>query len=121
MRNNTTLIGRWTFDGLGGPWDETENWQKIEFHGGAKLTHRGLELKSNQWARVVPSENATFDIKEKTLISWIILDDLSESNTGGSALTLDSKEEDKFDGIIFGERSNNTWMAGSNQGHRWSD
>lgn len=38
------LIARWTFAGLGGPWDETENWQKVELRDNARLTHRGLEL-----------------------------------------------------------------------------
>ena len=54
-RNIMTLIARWTFAGLGGPWDETELWQSVEFPGAAntaRLTHRGLELKKDGWARV---------------------------------------------------------------------
>ncbi len=112
-----SLVARWTFAGMSGPWDETENWQSLKFNGGAKLTHRGLELKKGAWAKVELEPTAKLpgeEINEKTLISWVILDDLSNNKPAGSVLTLDSKTRDQFDGIVFGEMGANTWSAGSN-------
>jgi hypothetical protein len=120
-----TLIGRWTFAGLGGPWDETENWQELELFEDARLTHRGLELKQGGWARVRPDidkfkKEKIKEVKQKTLISWIILDDLSQKRPGGSALTLAAIQTDKFDAIVFGEEFKSrdlTWTVGSS-GHK---
>jgi hypothetical protein len=119
-----TLIARWTFAGRGGPWDETEAWQSVEFPGAAntaKLTHRGLELKKDGWACVRPAPGKMFTIKDKTLIAWLILNDLSDKQPAGSALTLDSIKQDMFDGIVFGEQAPATWMAGSNRRARWAE
>lgn len=108
------LIARWTFAGMGGLWDETENWQKAELLDNARLTHRGLELpKSGGWARVRPAPGVEINLTKKTLISWVILDDLTDKKPGGSALTLDAIQEDNFDGIVFGELADVAWMAGS--------
>lgn len=107
------LLGRWTFSGLGGPWDETENWQSVEFFGAAGLTHRGLELKQGGWARVRMAPGSRVKITQKTLIAWIVLDDLANKRPAGSAMTLDSLTIDRFDGIVLGERSDATWAAGS--------
>jgi sucrose-6-phosphate hydrolase SacC (GH32 family) len=46
---------------------------------------------------------------EKTLVSWITLDNLTQQ--GGSALTI--QRGDKFDAIVFGEKEPGRWMAGS--------
>lgn len=112
-----SLVGRWTFAGMSGPWDETENWKALKFNKGAKLTERGLELKGGAWAKVELDGEAMFpnsQIKEKTLISWVIMDDLKNTKPAGSILTLDSKTRDQFDGIIYGEGGPSTWTAGSN-------
>lgn len=113
-----SLIARWTFAGLGGPWDETEQWQSVQFFGAARLTHLGLTLEKGGWARVRPASNASFNITQKTLIAWLILDDLTEKRPAGSALTLDTVNGDQFDGIVFGERQNATWSAGSSSYQR---
>jgi hypothetical protein len=110
-----SIIGRWTFAGLGGPWDETELWQSVEFIGNARLTHRGLELRKDGWARVRPAPGANFNIGQKTLIAWLILDDLTDKRPAGSVLTLDTIQRDEFDGIVFGERQDATWEAGSSR------
>ena len=47
---------------------------------------------------------------EKTLVSWVTLDEGEYS--AGTALTLQRGPE--FDGIVFGEVREKTWMAGSN-------
>ncbi len=50
-------------------------------------------------------------LKDKTLISWVSLDNLTQQ--GGSALTLDGGGG-IFDGIVFGEKEQGKWMSGSN-------
>jgi len=49
-------------------------------------------------------------IRDKTLVAWVSLADLSQR--GGSALTLIDDRE-RFDAIVFGERAPRRWMAGS--------
>ena len=46
---------------------------------------------------------------EKTLVSWVMMQD--RKIKAGSILTL--QEENKFDGIIFAEKMDDKWMAGS--------
>ena len=46
---------------------------------------------------------------DKTLVSWVCLANTTQQ--GGSALTIQS--DDRFDGIVFGERAVGKWMAGS--------
>ncbi len=46
---------------------------------------------------------------EKTLVSWVMMQD--RNIKAGSILTL--QEENKFDGIIFAEKMDDKWMAGS--------
>jgi len=47
---------------------------------------------------------------DKTLVSWVTLDNTTQQS--GSALTIQAG--DKFDGIVFGEKAEGKWMAGSN-------
>ena len=51
---------------------------------------------------------------EKTLVSWVHLED--ESVRAGSILTLQNGSE--FDGIVFGELMAGKWMAGSDNWKR---
>jgi hypothetical protein len=53
------------------------------------------------------------DIKEKTLISFLKINSLSDPRPAGSALTIDALNTDNFDALVFGERRDNTWMVGS--------
>jgi sucrose-6-phosphate hydrolase SacC (GH32 family) len=52
-------------------------------------------------------------IQDKTLVAWVALANLEQR--GGSVLTIDSKADfgAPFDGIVFGELTAATWMAGS--------
>lgn len=50
-------------------------------------------------------------IVEKTLVSWLYLDNLNVQS--GSALTLDQVSTDNFDAIVNGEQQYHRWMAGS--------
>jgi sucrose-6-phosphate hydrolase SacC (GH32 family) len=47
---------------------------------------------------------------DKTLVAWVTLANTTQQ--GGSALTI--QQDDKFDGIVFGEKQAGKWMAGSN-------
>jgi len=49
-------------------------------------------------------------IRDKTLVAWVYLADLTQR--GGSVLTLIDDEE-RFDAIVFGEKVPGKWMAGS--------
>ena len=59
------------------------------------------------------------DIEEKTLASWAIMDNLDVQK--GSILTIDRLSDPTFDTIVFGERQNRRWMAGSGWFHRMKD
>ncbi len=48
-------------------------------------------------------------ITDKTLVVWCSIDNLEQR--GGSALTLE--QNDRFDGLVFGEVAPRAWMAGS--------
>ena len=50
---------------------------------------------------------------DKTLVSWVILDD--KKVKAGSVLTI--QEGIEFDGIVFAEKMDGKWMAGS---HNWA-
>lgn len=54
-------------------------------------------------------------IGDKTLVAWVALADLEQR--GGSALTI-IDEEERFDALVFGERSPGKWMAGSDHFRR---
>jgi beta-fructofuranosidase len=58
------------------------------------------------WAQSVPDKL----LNDKTLVAWVALADLNQQ--GGSAITLDDGSG-HFDGIVFGEKVNKRWMAGS--------
>lgn len=51
---------------------------------------------------------------DKTLVAWVTLDTLDQS--GGSVLTLQREEE--FDAIVYAERAERRWMAGSDMFNR---
>ncbi len=48
----------------------------------------------------------------KTLAAWVQLSDLNQS--GGGVVSLQSADGNQFDAIVFGERSPQEWMSGSN-------
>ena len=54
-------------------------------------------------------------INDKTLVSWIYLNSVTQQ--GGSVLTLENPN-DQFDGIVLGEVVPKKWMAGSNGWNR---
>ena len=107
------LLGWWLFDSEK---DEMGNWDDIALHG-AELEDGQLVVETGKWAHAL--EYTGPDIEEKTLMSWVALDNLAA--TEGSALTLDKETEDQFNGIVYAERQPNQWMSGSSWFHRTED
>jgi len=62
-----------------------------------------------------PATNSALDLTDKTLVAWAYPGNLTQR--GGSLLTL-IDEWERFDAVVFGERSLGKWMAGSDFFHR---
>jgi hypothetical protein len=105
------LIGEWCFFSATPTQERTGRWSALEPMDGARLSPAGLVLTGGGWARVRGYSGAA--LRQKTLVVWLRLDSLDEARPAGSAMTVDSQAGDPFDGIVFGEREDRTWMAGS--------
>jgi hypothetical protein len=113
------LVHQWTFqdgtakDSVGGANGTLINGAAIVSQGG----RIGLQLDGiNDYMRTSTIPNA---ITEKTLVAWVKLDNLTQQS--GGVLTLENPTgADTFDSIVYGERTANQWMNGSN-GHVRSD
>lgn len=113
-----TLIAQWSFTSPRPAQDRSSHWGPLELVNGAQLTRDGLKLANGAHARASNYQGAP--IADKTMIVWLKLDGL-EARPAGSAMTLDSRTGDQFDGIVLGERQDRTWMAGSNNFVRTQD
>ena len=56
-----------------------------------------------------PRAAAPAVLEDKTLVAWVRLDNLDQSGSGVLAI----QDGDEFDAIVFGERVQGRWMAGS--------
>lgn len=109
-----TPIGYWNFTKRSPFQGRSPNWQATDYQG-ATLQDGGLKVSTNQYA-VVTGYSGSNAVTDKTLVAWLRLGNLSAR--GGSALTLDSKSIDQFDGLVFAEKTANEWYLGSNGGSR---
>jgi len=114
------LVGHWTFDG-GSLADETGNFGDLVLQGTATLTDGSLRVTgagtaATGWAATTGASGVA--IADKTMVSWITLETLSDVAVAGSAMSLDSLSVDQFDGIVFAERDANRWMNGSSNFNR---
>ncbi len=110
------LVGHWTFDEGAELADLTGNWGDITLNG-ATITDGQLDVGPGEWA--FATEYSGPNITEKTMVSWLSMDDLSV--LAGSAMTLDKISEDEFDAMVFGERIPQNWMNGSSFFRRTTD
>ena len=110
------LVGHWTFEKDVELQDLTGNFVDITLMG-AEIADGQLDIDINKWA--IASGYDGPDIEDKTLVSWVIMDDLNVQK--GSILTIDRLSDPTFDAIVFGERQNHRWMAGSGWFHRTQD
>jgi len=110
------LVGHWTFEKGVELEDITGNFADITLMG-AEIKDGQLNVDPGKWAIASGYDGA--DIEEKTLVSWAIMDNLDVQK--GSILTIDRLSDPTFDAIVFGERQNRRWMAGSGWFHRTQD
>lgn len=88
----------------------------IQLKGNAKIQDGALVLDGNSWGE---TKNLGLDLKEKTLEVLVSLSDLNQK--GGGAMTVQDSPGVIFDSIVFAERANQEWMAGSNNFARTQD
>ena len=105
-------IGRWEFDG-----DLKDGIGKADGQsfGGAKVVNGVLVLDGRD--DFVKTGILPFDLREKTLETWVKLANLNQR--GGGAMTVQTPGGGVFDSIVFGEREAKRWMAGSNSFARY--
>ena len=72
--------------------------------------HKALPCQLVLAIGAVLTLSAAPDIRDKTLVAWVIPDSLAQR--GGSVLTIE-KAGGVFDGIVLGEIAPGKWMAGS--------
>lgn len=108
------LVGWWKFDDAT---EETGNWGDVAFHGGSEIKNGELVVDINKWAHSLDYTGDT--IVELSLVTWVSLESLNKTN--GSALTLDKVDADQFCAIVWAERVNRQWMAGSSHFRRTAD
>ena len=111
-----TLLGHWTFEPGVELKDLVGNFGDIELRG-AKVHDGQLGIGDNQWAITTGYKGA--DITEKTLVAWLYLDDLDVRR--GAPLGINQTSSDQFDAIVYAERQERRWMAGSSNFKRTED
>ena len=90
------------------------NDQRGRLHG--KL-HEGAEIKDgtlvlNGQRAFAATSLIDRDIQEKTLEAWVKLANLDQR--GGGVISIQSRDGEIFDAIVFGEKDARQWLAGSN-------
>ena len=88
-----------------------------------KLDVGGNSQTADAWA-ITDSDAGEYigpTIRNKTLISWVLMEKVGPRVRAGSVITLDSVTGDVFDGIIYGERQVGRWMSGSSGFRRTQD
>jgi hypothetical protein len=112
-----TLVGHWTFEPGEELSDRTGNFADLVLEGDAQVADGCLDLNgagtaSTGWAHA-NALPASSPLADKTLVSWITMQGLEAVAKSGAALSIDLTNGDRFDGIVYAERSVNRWMNGS--------
>jgi hypothetical protein len=105
------LVHQWKFNGFA---TDSVGSAHGTFGGGASIVGDRLSLDGIDDQVLTSPIDAT--ITERTLVSWVSLNDLNQPG-GGSALSIQvgaGSGAAGFDGIVYGERAAMQWMAGSN-------
>ena len=110
------LVGHWTFENGQKLKDLTGHFGDVMLRG-ATIDDGRLDVGVRRWAVAGDYKGPT--IIEKTLVSWLSIDNLSVQR--GSVLTIDKVSVDEFDAIVLGERMRDHWMAGSSYFRRTED
>lgn len=101
-------------------WDFEEGTQDLKgnlplaLEGNARIDHGALVLDGGKsFARSKPLAKT---LKAKTLEAWVMLDKLDQR--GGGVLTLQDLRGVVFDSIVFAEKDEQCWLAGSDNFQR---
>jgi hypothetical protein len=79
-----------------------------ELLAGARLEGGALIVDGKSYALTAPLPRA---LRAKTLEAWVQLDTLEQQ--GGGVMTIQSRDGRYFDAIVFGEKTPQRWLAGS--------
>ncbi|GIT06266.1 MAG: hypothetical protein CM1200mP29_16770 [Verrucomicrobiota bacterium] len=120
MDPNKYLVGHWTFEGETELEDLTGNFPELLLQEDAEIVDGKLDVGGNSqtadaWA-ITDSDAGEYigpTIRNKTLVSWVLMQKIGPRVRAGSVITIDSVQGDTFDGIIYGERQMGRWMSGS--------
>ena len=111
------LIGHWTFENGAELEDLTGHFGDIDLLD-ADVKDGKLRIGNNEWAMTTGYKGPDIG-PDKTLVTWIYLDDLSI--TRGATLAVNKSSGDTFDAIVYAERQPKRWMAGSSHFRRTQD
>ena len=111
------LIGHWTFENGVELEDLTGHFSEIDLLD-AEVKDGKLHIGNNEWAMTTGYKGPDIG-PEKTLVTWLYLDDLNVRN--GATLAVNKSSADTFDAIVYAERQQKRWMAGSSFFRRTQD
>ena len=111
------LIGHWTFENGVELEDLTGHFGEIDLLD-TNVKDGKLHIGNNEWAMTTGYKGPDIG-PEKTLVTWIYLDDLNVRN--GATLAVNKSSGDTFDAIVYAERQQKRWMAGSSFFRRTQD
>lgn len=111
------LIGHWTFEKGDEIKDLTGHFGDIKFNG-AEVKDGKLYIGDAKWA-LTTGYNGPIIGPDKTLVTWLYLDDLNIRR--GATIAVNQSSSDKFDAIVYAERQERRWMAGSSFFRRTQD
>ena len=111
------LIGHWTFEKGVELEDLTGHFSEIDLLD-AEVKDGKLHIGNNEWAMTTGYKGPDIG-PDKTLVTWIYLDDLNV--TRGATLAVNKSSGDTFDAIVYAERQPKRWMAGSSFFRRTQD
>ena len=101
-------LALWTFEN--GSLEDQVGGMHAKLNGSARVERGRLILDGkNSFASTTQLGK---DVAEKTLEAWVHLPTLDQK--GGGAISLQTNGGKVFDSIVFAERENRKWMAGSN-------
>lgn len=89
---------------------------QLKMNGKVKIENGALILDGSGFAR---TEAIDRNLKEKTLSATISMNDPGQK--GGGVITVETRGGQTFDSIVFAERQNRRWMAGSDTFKRTTD
>ena len=109
--HSAEMVGQWTFEEGEEIIDRTGHFGPLMVNHGATIEDGALRFHGGADEVVSGHRFVGDDIREKTLVSWVAVDDL---NSFGSAISLDTLSIPyNYDGIVYGHNVGRRWEAGS--------